>query len=394
MDAYQLEARAVTPFISRSTLFLVTASIHTLAIFFISLLGVCMPALVGAAVISQADPNCPSGTLPELHSGRCVPVRDVTANGIRQPSYSSVMPPSLLELRRRRLGTTPTLRPALPPPGGIGAGIIYKTGALQAINGSELQTNMIVHPEGLNPSNLGLQWLFTTASNRSEKGVEVVGIYYSNNPNGSLGIFDWSCSSDYPCMGQTAPAWVWITGFTNLACYIKRQLTDAGYAQNVMQYTNQTNRIANGSPPSWENAVYLHNYCDDYWDVIYQHQYTVNQQDCSAASACAWWGPIIETFPSASGGPFPEINNLGFEDTALLHDCTWSHLSPAEPDSPAKADFGSPNSPWLLFFLDPQRDFEVGNYVTELTAQDCESGGWKQFGFTSQAQCINYVNSD
>ena len=45
-------------------------------------------------------------------------------------------------------------------------------------------------------------------------------------------------------------------------------------------------------------------------------------------------------------------------------------------------------------FLDPQRDFEVGNYVTELTAQDCEYGGWKQFGFTSQGQCINYVNSD
>ena len=42
----------------------------------------------------------------------------------------------------------------------------------------------------------------------------------------------------------------------------------------------------------------------------------------------------------------------------------------------------------------PQRDFEVGNYVTELTAQDCEYGGWKQFGFTSQGQCINYVNSD
>src|SRR5579864_4132464 len=137
MDTYQLEARAVTPFTSRSTLFLVTASIHTLAIFFISLLGVCMPVLVGAAVISRADPDCPSGTLPELQSGRCVPVTDVTANGIGQSSNSSVMPPSLLELRRQRLGATPTLRPALPPPGGIGAGIIYKMGALQAINGSE-----------------------------------------------------------------------------------------------------------------------------------------------------------------------------------------------------------------------------------------------------------------
>jgi hypothetical protein len=355
---------------------------------------------------NQTSADCPSGTLLELHSGGCFPARDVTANGMGQQP-TPVRPPSLLELRRQQRGVQsarPSAQPlrtqsGMPTPGGIGVGIIYRSGQLQAINGSELTTNMIVHPEGLNPSNLGLDWLFTTASNRTEKGVEVVGIYPSNSP-GSLGVFDWSCSPNDPCVqGNTAPAWVWVTVFTNLACNVKSQLTNAGYIQNVMKYNNLTTETAFASPPSWQNAVYLFNYCNNGWDLVYQHQYKVDQQDCSIGCSSlgfslGWWGPIFETFPSATGDPFPQINNLGFEGTALLHDGVWSYLSSDESDASAQADFSYPNSPWLLFFLDAKRSFEAGNYAgPELTTKNCQNSGWQKFGFAGLQQCLNYVNS-
>jgi hypothetical protein len=192
--------------------------------------------------------------------------RDMTGQ-IVEPS--PITPPSLLELRQ---GTAPQPRPKLPTPGGIGAGIYYYNGQLQAIHGSNLQTTMIVHPTtGLDPSNSGLTWLFTTSTNRTQMGVEVVGMFFQNNPNESLGIYDWSCSVSYPCeQGTTgsptnpSPAWIWVTLMSNLACYTKTELSDAGFVDQVMQYMNQTNELVAGNPPTWENEVYLLNYCDNH----------------------------------------------------------------------------------------------------------------------------------
>ena len=158
--------------------------------------------------------DCPAGTFPEPSTEGCFSVRDVI-DQVRNQLKSvktAIAPPSLFELRAKQ-GIEPRIgafsESGIPTPGGIGGGTTFNLGALQALKSSQLHTKMYVHPDGLNPSTLGLEWLFTTATNRTQKGVEVVGIYFRDSPSGSLGVFDWSCSNDDPCEGgNTGPAWI------------------------------------------------------------------------------------------------------------------------------------------------------------------------------------------
>jgi hypothetical protein len=77
---------------------------------------------------------------------------------------------------------------------------------------------------------------------------------------------------------------------------------------------------------------------------------------------CGWWGPILETFSSGDGELFPQINELGFEHTTLIHDGITSQLPPSE------ANFNLLSSPWNLFFLDPNQGYGVGNYFQQSRA--------------------------
>lgn len=86
----------------------------------------------------------------------------------------------------------------------------------------------------------------------------------------------------------------------------------------MVQYTNKSVKMVEGNPPLWWNLVYLWNFCNEEWDLVYDHQFRASQRDCSSDSSCGWWGPILETF----GESQPEINELGFEDTLLFHDGT------------------------------------------------------------------------
>lgn len=346
---------------------------------------------------SGSSKECPQGTLLELNSGQCALIRDVTGN--RQPKLSSsqIAPPSLLKLRRQQLqfrqpglkGKSPPPG-GPPPPGGIGAGTTYLVGAIRALDSSALYTQMFVQPDGINPSNSGLDWLFTTATNRTEQGVEVVGIYNQNNP-GVLGIYDWSCSTNSPCNSPygtfSEPSWVWFRDFSSLTCNIKKSIEEGAHTDNIIQYVNKTTKLANYTSKVWENSVFLWNSCDHKWDMVWEHRYQSDQVDCSTENACGWWGPIFETFPSASGEPFPEINELGFEKSAILHDGRWSDLSPAE------TNFDPPVSPWLLFELDPNRGYAAGSYVTALTKDQCKNGGWKNYGFENHGECIKCANT-
>lgn len=391
--ASDVKPRPVVRFIFRSTVF-VLAALVTVGVFGIGGL------LAESAVTTQAESHreCPPSTLLELTSGRCFPVRDVTGNR-KQPTLSTspITPPSLLELRRQQLkGRGPQIPQSMPPPGGIGAGTTYLVGAIQALDSSALYTKMFVQPDGIDPSTLGLEWLFTTATNRTEQGVEVVGIYFQDSPAGSLGIFEWSCSSQYPCDAVTGPvdvytepAWIYVTGFASLTCNIKKTIDQGRHVQNVIQYVNKTAKLDKHNPSLWQNAVFLWNSCDNQWDLVWKHRYRASQWDCSVEpiGVCGWWGPILETFPSGSGEPFPEINEVGFERSAILHDGMRSDLSPAE------TDFDYPADPWLLFHLDPNRGYGVGNNVDTLTKDDCKNGGWRDYGFRNQGQCIRFVDA-
>ncbi|MGF1511815.1 MAG: hypothetical protein ACFB9M_20160 [Myxococcota bacterium] len=226
-----------------------------------------------------------------------------------------------------------------------------------------LYTKMFIQLAGIAPSNLNLTWLFTTATNRTQKGVEVVGIYYKDDLHGSLGVFDWSCSPEYPCSNDvTGPAWIWVRKFDEFPCNVQDYVDLAGNAQNVIEYSNRSTKVLYSSPGQWTNRVYLWNYCTDAWDLVYDHEYRVDQEDCSMTGGCGWWGPILETFLSEGETVFPEINSLGFEDSALVHDGVWSELNPSE------TTFVEPEAPWILSHLDPNRSFGIGNVFVEALA--------------------------
>jgi PKD repeat protein len=243
----------------------------------------------------------------------------------------------------------------MPIPGGKGAGVLYRNGSLQALEHAELHTKMFVHPDGLNPSG-PMNWLYTTATNRTDDSVEVVGIYAGWREFGYLGIWDWSCTADDPCPnGSMEPGFQWSTPFLEFECNMTEIVDKGGHEQTILQYANISKKLDSEDPPLWLHQVMLWNYCNGGWDLIYEHQARDNKLDCSLqGNTCAFWGPLLETFGS---DPYPEINELGFEDTLLYHDGVWSELPPSE------TSFVNPIAPWKLFHLDPNRDYGVGNYI-------------------------------
>lgn len=334
-----------------------------------SVLGV----LLASPAMAQAE--CDKGMLYHPDTGRCAPVRDARLQV--GAASMSVDVPDLAELRAQRGDVYAAEVGSIPPPGGLGRGVLYRAGALRAVEQSELYTKMFVQPSGLAPTNMNLDWLFTTATNRVERGVEVVGIYPLDQV-GSLGVYDWSCSSGYPCPGgATSPNWVSVAPFSSFGCNIQSYVDQGDHLQRVMQYVNQSLKRDTGIPPLWQNAVYLWNYCDDGWDLIYLHEYRVVQSDCSV-TGCSWWGPILEEF-NYSGGPYPQIRELGYEDSSLLHDGIVSELGPAETDY-----VSDPKIPWELFHITPNRSFGTGNFTiraSELANWDFEDGAgpWQFF---------------
>jgi hypothetical protein len=167
---------------------------------------------------------------------------------------------------------------ALPVPGGIGSGTLYQQNQLRASFQAILRTSMIVHPDSI--PTLPDNWLFTTATNRTEKTVEVVGIFFGSGPE-SLGVFDWSCSPDHPCPnGMTGPSWQWTKPLTpDLACYVAEGTGGDGQRYDFLYYSNESQRIGNANPPQWRNTIKLWNVCGKKgrWDIVYAHDFRVQQ---------------------------------------------------------------------------------------------------------------------
>jgi hypothetical protein len=255
--------------------------------------------------------------------------------------------PNLAGLRAGFLKTPPV-------PGGIGAGTLYNQRALQVTSRAELYTQMIVQPNGIDVPN----FLFTTATNRTEKTIEVVGIYLG--AGASLGIFDWSCLPDYPCSnGSAEPSWQWTRDLNQLPCYYTVGDDGGGHFHNLISYLNRSQKRGNEiAPPApvenWRNSVLVLNHCTHEWDLVYSHGFRAAQKDCSADSSCGWWGPIIETF---NDNPQPPINELGFLGSTLRYDNQVSSMTPAD------TSFSPPNPPWVLFHIDPNGSWGVGSFT-------------------------------
>lgn len=326
-------------------------------------------------------PECGVGALYNPYLRECSPIRDMsswprvaddvpdTQNARESLSHEEAAPPNLDVLRDQEAvrlglggesGTPVVVRPhpptgpssaAAPVPGGYGAGTRYKPNTLQALWQAVLYTRMFVQVDGVKPSE-PLEWLMTPATNHTDSATEFSGIYAGHLEKGHFGVFGRPCTPEYPCPdGDTSNGWQ--SGYGGLMseypCNLTKMVNQGGHWQTVVYYANETVKLDEGNPPLWRSAIYLWNYCSSEWDLHWRHVYREAKRDCSIVG-CYKWGPILETWGIQS-----EINELGFADTVLVHDGQESVLSPDE------TEFVQPTLPWVLFHLDPNRGYGVGN---------------------------------
>ena len=311
--------------------------------------------LLVLAAAAQAQVVCPAGTLWEPYTEVCANVRDVQGEFLPENQDPIAM-----------LGDAPV-------PGGMSAGTAYAEGQLVSLQSGRLHTRMFVYPDGLERDAPLPAWLYTTATARVDNGLEVLAMYAESRDKGDLGLFAWTCVPDFPCPdGATVPAWQWSRPLPELACNITHVVDQGGHAQKQLYYANHSDRLDNGSPSLWNSAVYLWNYCDEAWDLAWEHLYRQDKNDCSVPGAtCSWWGPSIETFGDAM---YPQIGELGYEDSLLYHDGTWSLLVPPEAlfRDPTNPSWGS-QTPWQVFHLEPNRSYGVGNWFNDNDAPVIEN---------------------
>lgn len=341
------------------------------------------PGLPEGDVVLAASTQCPSGTLFEPYTRVCAPVNDIiyqfapaaSATGAgktavdKERARLGLKVPNLDELRNRYAlkfglggddGTPLLMRVAPkdggplsepPVPGGYGAGTTYKLGTHQALEQAVFHTEMFIHPDGID-SSIPFDWLMTPATNHTDSATEFVGMYAGHLAEGWFGIFGRPCTPEYPCPdGDTSNGWQagWNYPFSEFECNTTDIVDHGGHGQKVMHYANETVKMDNEDPPLWRNSIYLWNYCVDEWDLIWRHEYRENKRDCSVVG-CYAWGPILETF-----GTQGEINELGYEDSLLIHDGIESLLPPET------TNFVTPIAPWQLLHLDPNRGYGAGN---------------------------------
>ena len=315
---------------------------------------------------------CPSGTLFSAERGGCAPIVDV-----REPmrARAGFSPPDLQRIRGTADGhpRRPT-DTSLPVPGGIGAGVTYNPGELRVTTSAVLQTTMVVHPEGVTLPNMDegpgtYDFLFTTATNRTDRTLEVLAVY-QNGAAPSMEIFDWSCSCASPCADQpdagtcdpsvVKPNYEYNKPFTDLSDYVALVPDAQGVAVNALTYTNRS--TLQGT--IWTNDALFFNHRTQQWDLVYEHSFDstlLSQDDCTLSGAtCGGWGPIMEeavsgTLPDGgTPGSWPLSDALlpefGFFDTTLVHDGITSQLSTTETTfTPPPSDqlcYLVPNTSW------------------------------------------------
>jgi hypothetical protein len=321
----------------------------------------CLLLVAAVAAAETQAQECPEGTLLEPYLDTCAAVRDrrdefVPPSGVLEtPSAATLTPPPPIS----PFTEEPPVPGEEPPvPGRMSAGTRFNVGAYRITTSSRLHTKMMVYPNGLGVPDLP-NWIYTTSTNRTHLSIELVGMYRSSGQMAWLGLFAWPCFEEYPCPdGDTSSGWQFYHSFLDLGCNITHIVDQGGHAQKIIHYANHTDRLDSLDPPAWKNAVYLWNYCDDAWDLIWQHEYRQAKTDCSLTNRCAWWGPVFELFGTEL---YPGIPELGYEDGLLIHDGVRSELRPGEGAGFIDPASNSDLIPWQLFHLDPNRSFGAGS---------------------------------
>ena len=336
-------------------------------------------ARFASSVAYAQEPECPVGTLLEPYQNVCAAINDVRHEFIPSLSVSagasmSASTDGIQGSEKEAPGATdPTFLDEEPPePGSIAAGVRFVTGSLSVSTSAHLHTRMFVYPEGIDAGSLP-GWLYMPATNRVEASVEVVGMYRNwSDTRGLLGLFGRPCSVEYPCPnGATGNSWQFYRLMDELTCNITHGVDQGGHPHLMIHYANHSDRLDDGDPPLWRNAVYLWNYCAGCWDLIWSHEYRQNKLPCAsgAGGACSW-GPAFEIF---GDGLYPPIRELGYEQSLLIHDGIRSELRPADGATYTMPESFPQRVPWVTLHLDPNRGFGVGNFVVENSAPEIQA---------------------
>jgi hypothetical protein len=183
-----------------------------------------------------------------------------------------------------------------PVPGGVGYGMFY-TNAFRTsfVRGTSFYYEIVCpHQPGGNVNT----WLYLTAMNRAQRGVEAFVSYQGQNDT-RFKVFDWARSDQ----------WQTNIPFANLTDYL-RSTVSHGYGFQVLLVWNSSYEIGQNR---WRNEVLLHNRAANRWDLIYRFDYDSTTAE-QTTGFTGTWGPIVETFQTQ----YQNTRWLGFINTMLI----------------------------------------------------------------------------
>jgi hypothetical protein len=320
-----------------------------------------------SADFQPPDAGCPPGSLPDPppidgdgESTTCSPVVDMRGSPLTGGVHDTSPPAGHFAQPEGDSEDPP------PNPGNFIVGTFYKSGTLPATYSATFASYLEVYPwyvpEEFDTNTAGM---YLTAGNRARHAVEFVATYYNSQhdfspgyPAGIIQIFDWSCTPDYPCYNEagepkTSFSFVWDAWLPEVPCWYKMLEDNTGHYVNYLYYRNSTFTIGGDMR---RNAVSIKNWCTNQYDGVYTHDFAAPtiQDPCSLPGAtCTGNAGFVELFDFAPDPP--EIVKQGFHHQTLYYDGQVSYLG---PDVTTFAN----DSPWELYYLNPNSTWEVGTY--------------------------------
>ncbi len=185
-----------------------------------------------------------------------------------------------------------------PVPGGVGYGAFYtSTFRTDFVTGTRISMDIIAPTT---PGGNVNTWLYLTATNRAQKGVEAF-ILYNGQNNMTFKVFDWARPSN--------EHWQTSIPFSDLSDYLTTKNIDGVNYQVVS--VHHLSETFNGS--DWHNVVWLFNYSASAYETIYSYSYPSSTSE-QQSGWVGTWGPIVETFQNN----YNNVNTLGFRATYLV----------------------------------------------------------------------------
>jgi hypothetical protein len=201
--------------------------------------------------------------------------------------------------------------PAVPAPGGIGAGVYFRRDTMGFRNSTAIYWR-VVAPQFLGGTSTSL--VYITASNQASHGPEAL-VSYRRNGEAVFRVWDWSSAPD-----ANRSRFVVAIPFSQWGPYSATVQIDGG-AHTTLYIANQTRRIRD---TSWINEVFLFNETTQTFDTVWTHNFTWDP-DSDPATKFFGWGPIIEPFAPFNFGTTARV---GFADASLVTDGVSRSLTP------------------------------------------------------------------